>query len=186
MKKHILERYPRTSDGKFIIDITADRVEDLYANFDKHAPYARKELDENLANYISDSARDLGKVEFIMQFRFLVLPDDSLKERIRGSIHNYFLYLKEIELRELMRNMRISLIFLLVGIATLFLTVWVNQIIPEEASVISKVFAKGLTVAAWVSLWEALATFLVNWTPYTRQIKMYERIAKAPIVFCET
>ena len=183
MKKHILDRYPRTSDGKFIIDITAGKVEDLYDDFDKHTPYAKKELDENLVNYIIDSTRDVGKAEFIIQFWFLTMPDDSLKERISGSIHNYFLYLKEIELRELMRNIRISLIFLIIGMAILFLSVWLNQQITQEASVIYKVFAQGLTVAAWVSLWEALATFLVNWTPYTRQIKMYERIAQAPIAF---
>jgi hypothetical protein len=29
-----------------------------------------------------------------------------------------------------------------------------------------------------VSLWEALAMFLVNWAPHRRLIRMYERIAE--------
>jgi hypothetical protein len=85
-----------------------------------------------------------------------------------------------------MRNIRISLIFLVIGLAILFLSVWVNQQITDQASVVARVFAEGLTVAAWVSLWEALATFLINWTPYSRQIIMYDRIARAPIAFSTT
>lgn len=186
MKKHILERYLQDSDGRFVIDITAGKVGDLYTDFDKHAPYVKKDLDENLVNYIAEAVRDLGKAEFIIQFRFMTMPDDSLLERIRGSVYNYFLYLKEIELRELMRNIRISLIFLIVGLAILFLSVWINQQVTDQSSVVTRVFAEGLTIAAWVSLWEALATFLVNWTPYSRQIRMYDRIARAPIQFSTT
>jgi hypothetical protein len=40
-------------------------------------------------------------------------------------------------------------------------------------------------IAAWVSLWEALAMFLVNWAPHRRLIRMYERIAKADVRFQE-
>lgn len=106
-----------------------------------------------------------------------------MKKRIISSINSYFLYLKTIEINELTRVMRISTIYFLVGIILLFITVWVNEMLTEQSSVIAEVSAKGLTVAAWVSLWEALATFLVNWTPYTRQIKMYQRIAEAPVKF---
>ena len=47
-----LERYERTSDGKLIIDVSAARVEDLYSNFDRSAPYVRRDLDEDLADYL--------------------------------------------------------------------------------------------------------------------------------------
>ncbi len=32
------------------------------------------------------------------------------------------------------------------------------------------------------SLWEALATFLINWLPHWRQIELYQRITEAPVV----
>lgn len=183
MKKHILERYSQGSDRSYIIGINAGKVSDLYNAFDKHMPYVRKELDQDLAEYIADSARDLSNEDFIIRFQFVEPPEDIMKERIKTSINSYFIYLKTIELKELSRVMRTSLIFFIIGIAILFLSVWVNEQITSEASVISKVFAEGLTVAAWVSLWEALATFIINWTPYTRQIKLYERIANAPVQF---
>ena len=183
MKKNILERYPKTSAGQYIIDINAGKVNDLYNDFDKQMPYVRKELDQDLEEYITDSAKDLNHQEFVIRLNLIELPEEEMKQRITTSIISYYLYLKSIELNELSRVMRTSLIYFLLGVAILFLSVWVNEQISPDATVITKVFAEGLTVAAWVSLWEAIATFIVNWTPYTRKIKLYERIANAPVLF---
>jgi len=183
MKANILERYPRSMDGRYCIDITASKVSDLYDDFDKHAPYVRKELDQDLVEYITDSARDLGREEFSIRFHLVEPPDEAMIARVTTSINSYFLYLKTIEFRELGRVIRTSLIYLLLGAVLLFLTVWLNQKLTPDATVLGSVFSQGLTVAAWVSLWEALATFLVNWAPYSRQIKIYERIAVAPVQF---
>jgi hypothetical protein len=183
MQSTILERYPRAPDGRYIIDITAGKVSDLYNDFDKLAPYVRKELGQDLVEYISDSVRELGRQEFTIRFHLVEPPDEAMMARVTSSISSYFMYLKTIELHELGRIIRISLIYLVVGVALLFLTVWVNEQLAPGAAVLSRVFSQGLTVAAWVSLWEALATFLVNWTPYTRKIRMCERIAGAPVQF---
>lgn len=183
MKSAILERYTRLPDGRYLIEITAGKVSDLYDDFDTYTPYVRKELDQDLVEYISDSARDLGKQAFVIRFHLLEPADDEMKVRITASVKSYFLYLKTIELSELGRVIRTSSIFLVVGIAILFISVWVNESLSANVSVINKVFAEGLTVAAWVALWEALATFLVNWAPYSRKIKLYERIASASVEF---
>lgn len=158
MKSAILDRYPMSEDGKYVIDITAGRINDLYSDFDRYTPYVRKELDQNLTEYLTDSAKDLGKKSFLIRFNLLETPDDSMKERITSSINNYFIYLKQIEVNELTRSLRSSFIYFFIGIFILFLSVW-------------------------VSLWEALASFIVNWTPYKRQINLYERISKAPVLF---
>ncbi|MDH3343224.1 MAG: hypothetical protein OEM07_05830 [Gammaproteobacteria bacterium] len=183
MKSAILERYPRSEDGRYIININAGKISDLYNDFDKHAPYARKELDQDLADYLTDCARELEKEPFIIRFDLLVAPDEPMKARISASINSYFQYLKTVEMQELNRNIRTSLIFFAVGLTIMFLSVWVNQQLATNASVITRVFAEGLTVAAWVSLWEALANFLVNWAPYSRRIRLYDRIASAPVQF---
>lgn len=183
MKEKIYARYPHTQDGNYIIDITAGKINDLYDDFDKYAPYVRKELDQDLVEYISDSAGELGKEGFSIRFHLNESPDEMMKARIIASINSYFLYLRTIELHEWARVMRTSLIFLAIGIAVMFLSVWVNEQMATNATVMKKVFAEGLTVAAWVSLWEALATFLINWMPYSRKTKMYERIASAPVLF---
>ncbi len=183
MKKQILDRYSRTPDNKLIIDIAAGKVADLYNDFDKHAPYRKKELDQDLVEYLIDSVSEIGKEAFVIQFRLNTFADNELTRRVQSSVHNYFLYLKELELRELARMTRTAFILFFIGVAILFLAVWINQEIPGHENVISNVFAEGLNVAAWVSLWNAIATYLVNWAPHRRQIRMYERISEAKILF---
>ena len=183
MRKNILDRYTQKQEGEYLININAGKASDLYNDFDKQTPYVRKELDQDLEEYITYSAKDLFHEDFIIQFSLTEKPDEEMKDRITSSIRSYYLYLKTLEINELVTVMRKSLIFFILGVALLFLSVWTNEQLGPSATVITKVFAQGLTVAAWVSLWEALATFIINWTPYRRRIKLYNRIASAPIEF---
>ena len=182
MRKTILERYQRLPDGRYVIDINAGKTSDLYNNYDKYAPYVRKE-DQDLVDYITDSAQELGNAEFFIQFRLREPADSELRVRIAKSIKNYFLYLRTVEMHELGRMMRTSLIVLAVGIAILLLSIWVNSNITGKPSVLHMVFAEGLTVASWVALWQALATFLIHWAPISKKIILYKRIAKTDVQF---
>jgi hypothetical protein len=92
------------------------------------------------------------------------------------------MYLKTIELNELRRVMNVSLIYLAIGTVILFLSIHVKQL-GIEGAMLKNLLTEGLTVAAWVSLWQALATFLINWIPFRRRVKLYQRIARAPIEF---
>jgi hypothetical protein len=102
---------------------------------------------------------------------------------VQKSLHNYFLYLRELEARELRRLTRTSLLLLVVGTAILTASVVVNARPSVRDVVLGNVIAQGLTIAAWVALWEALALFLVNWAPHRRLVRMYERIARADVRF---
>ncbi|MBU2646734.1 hypothetical protein KKI24_18640 [bacterium] len=186
MKKQILDRYSRTPDNKVMIAIAAGKIEDLYHDFDKHAPYVRKELDQDLVEYIIDSVSEIGDEDFMIQFRFTTLTDKSLTFRVKSSIENYFLYLKELKYRELARLRRSFFILFFAGLLILSLSVWVNQKFTGQGGVFTLVFAEGLTVAAWVALWNAITIFLINWAPHRRQIKMYDRVAQATIQFHES
>jgi len=183
MKKQIVNRYTRTPDNKLVLDIAARKVEDLYNDFDKHTPYVKKELKQDLVEYIIESVSEIGKEKFVIQFRFNTVPGTNLTSRVKTSVHNYFLYLKELELRELARMTRTSFILFAIGVVILFLSVWINQRITNYGVVVTHVVTEGLNVAAWVSLWNAIATFLINWAPHRRKIAMYERISKATILF---
>lgn len=183
MKKKILERYSRTPDNKLRIDIAAGKVADLYNDFDKHAPYRKKELDPDLVDYIVDSVSEIGREEFVIHFRFQEAADRELTKRVEKSVQNYFLYLKDLELRELAKMTSTSLLLFAIGVVILSLSVWTSQKIEGQGGVIAHVFAEGLNVAAWVSLWNAIATYLINWMPHRRQRKLYERVAGAAIHF---
>ena len=183
MAKGILERYSRTEDQRFIVDITAQRAAELYNDFDRNTPYVRKDLAADLADYLEDSVEELGKEAFVIQIHLLEPAAEDVLQRIRKSVHNYFGYMKELEIRSLVRKMKVAMTLLLAGLIILSLSVWVNQQLEENSTVWQLILAEGLTIAAWVSLWEALATFLINWLPHRRMIRLYKRITGAEIIF---
>ncbi len=183
MDRHILDRYSRTDQGLVSIDIAANRVEELYSDYDNSAHFLKKDLEQNLVEYLVESARELGREPFVIRFSFGTPVNEEAMSRVRLSLGTYFTYLGHLQMRELRHMFRTSFILLMVGIAILYLAVRLNLYLEHGESVISRVFAEGLTVAAWVSLWESLATFLINWAPYRRQIRLCQRIAAAPVLF---
>jgi hypothetical protein len=183
MPARILDRYTRDENGRYVLEISANSVQALYSQFDRHAPYVKKELDPELIDYIVESVREIGNAPFAIQFRVAEAADGELQARVTASIQNYFLYLADLASRELRRLMWHAFVFLVAGVVILALSVYANRFITGEESVVTRVMAEGLTVAAWVALWEALATFLLNWAPSRRTIEINQRIARAPLRF---
>ena len=70
MKKPILDRYARTADGSLAIDISTNRAADLYNNFDKTTPFAKKELDADLVEYLIDSVQEIEPDDYVIRFHF--------------------------------------------------------------------------------------------------------------------
>jgi len=186
LKRDILDRYERDAEGSIVLDVTATRVEDLYNNFDKSAPYIRRDLDQDFADYLIGCARELGRIPFSIRITLANPPDKPRLSRVRGSLNTYFMYLAETEVQMILQMFRRSAILFTIGLGILFTSVWVNRLLGVERSVTANVFAQGLTVAAWVSLWEALAIFLIEWFPHRRKVTLYRRLAHAKLVFRST
>ncbi len=185
MAKRILDRYEQTSDGLVIVDVAARRVEDLYEDFDKTAPYHKKDLDEDLAYYLTECAREIGRADFVIRFMFECYPSEEFMLRVRTSVHKFFIYQRELELGAMSKMLRNTTTLLVIGIIILGLSLWVNHLFAVNGtpSFLNTVFAEGLTIMAWVSIWEALATFLLNGPQHIFLIKLYRKIAEAPVQF---
>lgn len=186
MKRNILSRYERDDDENIVIDVSATRVEDLYNDFDRNAPFIRRDLDQDFANYLIACAREVGSIPFTIRLTLANLPDDLKSSRIRRSLNTYFLYLAEAETDKIGQMFRRSTIFFSIGLAILFASVWLNELLGSDRSVTANVFAEGLTIAAWVSLWEALAIFLIEWFPHRKNVALYQRLSNTTIVFRST
>jgi hypothetical protein len=183
LRTDVLNRYAKDGEGNIILDVTARRVEDLYNDFDKSAPYIRRDLDQDLADYLIRCARELGRVPFKIQFTLDNPTDASKSSRVRRSLNTYFLYLAESEVHEILQMFRRSAILFAIGLCILFTSLSLNRLLGPERSVTTNVFAEGLTIAAWVSLWEALAIFLIEWFPHRKNVLLFRRMANAPVVF---
>ncbi len=55
--------------------------------------------------------------------------------------------------------------------------------VSSDEGVLAGVFAQGLTIAAWVSLWEAIANLFLEWHPHRQNVRLYSRIMNAPVMF---
>ncbi|MBU1927495.1 hypothetical protein KKG77_00680 [bacterium] len=183
MKKEITERYDYTPNNEIIIDISAHRIEDLYNDFDKRSHFLKKDLNEDLVDYITESVSEIGQEKFILQFNLETYAHSEDLSRVKNSIQNFFIYMQKLQTTKMQEMMRTSAILLIIGLVVATLSVLMNQSTMTSDSVTWAVIAEGLTVAAWVSLWEALATFLIKWMPYKRKISLYNRIQNAKIEF---
>jgi len=183
MKRPILDRYARSEDGSLAIDVSTSCAADLYNNFDKTTPFAKKELDSDLVDYLVDSAQEIGPEDYVFRFYFPEAEDPQLQSRIRTSMKNYFLYLRELESRALVSMLRRSLVFFLAGCVLLLLSIQVNTSATNSSGIFVRLLAEGLTISAWIALWESVALLLVNWLPGRKRIAMLGRMSAAPVYF---
>ena len=181
MNKSIYSRYQLSEDGQIIIDISIRRLEDLYHNYDLSAPYPMKELNAEFVDYIIECVREIEKKDFLIRLSCIEKPGENGEERVRKSIRNFFEYMQLLEKRKISHLFRTSAMLFAVGLLILFISIWFNGKIGISSDVAIKVVGEGLTIAAWVSLWEALATFLVQWPPSWKDLSLYRRIAGAPV-----
>jgi hypothetical protein len=183
MRKDIISRYERTGDEEVIIDISTQKIEDLYDDFDKRSHFLKKDLNHDLVEYIIDSVSEIEKEKFVIQFNLEIQAEEEDISRVKNSVNKFFIYMKELESRKMKDMMRISMILLGIGLIIVTLSVLMNKSELAMSSVVAAVIAEGLTIAAWVSLWESLATFIIKWMPYRKKISLYESIANAKVIF---
>lgn len=181
MKKEILNRYAKTKGGTVAIDIAAASIRDLYQDFDRTAPYIRRDLDPEFADYLLECVHEIGKSDFIIRITFTDRETEVPEERIKKSIENYFIHLQHLQKREQGKMLRTSLLLFMIGSGIFASAVWANRLLAESHSVMANVLREGLTVAAWVSLWESLATFLIYWAPHRQEIQCYRRLSRAEV-----
>lgn len=181
MKENILERYDRSVDGRVIIDVSASKVEELYDDYDKQAPYHRKDLDEELASYLFDCVREIGRAGFVIRITLDSAPSAELQARIRTSLYKFFMYQRELEISSVKSLWRRSLMFLLAGFVLLFFSFRLDGVAARPFY--QTVLIEGVTIAAWVSLWEALSIVLFNWWPSRQRIAINYRLASAEVLF---
>lgn len=183
MKKTILERYERNAQGELIVNISAPRVEELYNNFDKKAHFLKKDLNDDLVTYLIESVGEIEGEPFLLQFSFDEKPSNEGMLRVSQSIARFFYYMRDLEEKKMREMVRSSFILIIIGVILAFFAVVMHQDESTQSDVFYGVVAEGLTVAAWVSLWEALATFLIKWRPFRKKIALYKEIANAKIHF---
>lgn len=183
MKRTIVDRYERTENGRIVLDVSVQSVEHLYNDFDRTAPYLKKDLDQAFVDHLTDSVREIRHHDFVVRISLSQMPDEMVMERVRKSIRTFHTYLRDLELRAVGALLRRSSVLFVIGLVLLALAIEVTRKVSSDQGVLTGVFAQGLTIAAWVSMWEAIANLLLEWYPHRQNIKLYSRIMNNPVTF---
>lgn len=177
MKDSIIERYEKNLNNEIIIKIYTSKIENLYEDYDKKSTFIKKDLKDDLENYLIESVEEIGNHPFTINFYFDEKTDLASNERLKNSIKEYFEYLQVLENKKMKEQLKNSFIFLIIG----FIFVSISFNISENENFIYKLISEGAMVGGWVSLWEALATILIKWLPLKNKLKIFRKISNSDI-----
>lgn len=178
MNDTILNRYEKDENQNLIIQIYTTKIENLYEDYDKKSTFIKKDLKDDLKNYLEESVEEIGEHSFTIHFNFDEKSSFITENRLKSSIKEYFKYLQFLEKKKMKENLKNSFIFTFIGIILMAF----SFIIPTQEKFILKIFIEGITVGAWVCLWEAMAIILINWLPLRKRLKILKKISNATIV----
>jgi hypothetical protein len=183
MEHEALSRYARDAAGRIVVAVATARVEDMFQDFDRAAPYPKKDLDDDFAEYVVDCVREVGRRPFVIRIQLPELPDEAVQRRVRGSIRSYFLYLTAARERERRALLRRSGLLFVAGLAALTLSLVAHRYAAMAEPLWPRVLSEGLTVAAWVALWNTIAVLLTDVPSNIGDGRRYRRISAADVEF---
>jgi len=178
----IAKRYKTAADGRVIIDIAVENLTDLYNTFDKRAGFRRRELEGEFVEYLIDSVKEIEGRLFMIKISCDNPANCEMDERVRTSIRNYFLYLKEVEKVSFRKNIKKTVFFSFLGLFLLGSSVFfpLENLLPSGGR-FTQILQEGLVIAAWVLLWEFFANIIFEWHPLYQKIKLCEKISRAEV-----
>ena len=171
------------------IAIRVRTIGQLFNSFDP-SPFLEKDLDNDAEDYIVSWARELPSDQ---PFSIVIhLPSKeaetpeaaSLAEAMANYFENRARRLEH-ELRELFR---IGWRSLAIGTAALVVCLAASQLvsglIPDPTT--ARIVEESLILVGWVANWRPIEIYLYDWWPIRRRLRLYRRIAQAPVELVAT
>ncbi len=162
------------------IEVRIDRLDELVDERDP-TPSPGKDLNPYVSEWILSWANELPSDQALGIRLHVGEPVDEHREaRAEAAMQAAFDYESGIEERKLHALLREGRVSLLIGLVALAISIFASEAIAagEGALVILK---EGLIVAGWVAMWKPIHLYLYDWWPIRREIRMYRRLAEAPV-----
>lgn len=147
-------------------------------------PFLNKDLDPEANTFIETWASSYPPgSRFHITIHLEQWPSDGdPTEMLTGAIHNHFSYKAELTrsaLKRLLQQGRISLAIGIVFVSLCLLAAdAIGKLGPNAGYNIAR---ESLTIVGWVAMWRPLQTFLYDWWPLQRQIRLYQKLSSAHI-----
>ena len=183
MKQDVLGRYESHSSRRLAIDVSVGKIEELFEDFDSAASYVKKDLDQDFADYLIESVREIRSKDFVIRINLPMQVHEKHRERLQRSLKNYFGYLELLEQRKLRKMLWRSFLLFCLGMFLLVISMTLKGTAGHLSGMMQELIIEGLTVAAWVSLWSAFANLIFELASIISNIRLFRRIAGREVVF---
>ena len=166
-----------------VIKLRLSRVDQLFNSLDP-SPFHERDLDTNAEEYIVAWAREIP-ASAALHIRIELPAEELRRARARGvetALGNYFGYRADLIDNELRELFRLGRLYLSVGLIVLMLCLLASQLLRTSFAdnPFMRVVEESLLILGWVANWKPLETFLYDWWPIRRRLKLYRRLAAAP------
>lgn len=163
------------------IALRLSRAGQLFNSFDP-SPFHERELDRDAEAFLTGWLRDIGSKPFAIEIE---LPDTEAgnAQAIMGpAIRNHFRYRQQMAGRDLRLEMRRGRMAFVIGLLFLGACLSVRELIVNAAAFPgSSILQEGLLIIGWVAMWGPVEVFLYGWWPIVERMRLYERLAAAPV-----
>lgn len=177
--RHHLDAY-RQEAGEYLIEIRLREIRQLFNTLDP-SPFHEKDLDPAAEEYLVSALRELGPHPSRL---VLHVPRDAIGEEVHAAvaaIPNYFQYRARHTGAQLSLMFRRGFISLLVGLAFLFVCLFLRQLFEAWSGHSVQFLSEGLLILGWVAMWRPVEIFLYDWWPELGKQRLFDRIARLQI-----
>ena len=166
------------------ISVRARSLVQLFNSLDP-SPFRDKDLDPEVEAFVTDWVSELPADAPFKVVVHLPLEEARLaeSERFAGAFSNYFEHLANVSTHQWRELFRVGRRYLAIGGAVLITCLGASQIfaalVPNK--VLAGIVEQSLIIVGWVANWRPLEIYLYDWVPIRRRIRLYRRIAAAPV-----
>lgn len=147
-------------------------------------PFLNKDLNSEVEDFIETWASEFAPGNrFHITIHIEQWPSDGdPSEMLIGAIHNHFSYKVERTRRALKQFLQQGRLSLVIGIVFVTLCLVAADAIGSLGNNTGSTIAReSLTIVGWVAMWRPLQTFLYDWWPLQRQIRLYQKLGSAHV-----
>lgn len=166
-----------------VIKLRLSRIDQLFNSLDP-SPFHERDLDTDAEEYVVAWARELP-AGAALRIRIELPAEELRRAQARGvetALRNYFGYRADLIERDRRELFRLGRLYLAVGLIVLMLCLLASQLLRTSfaGNPFMRVVEESLLILGWVANWKPLETFLYDWWPIRRRLKLYRRLAAAP------
>lgn len=166
-----------------LIEIRIDSVNQLFNSFDP-SPFQARDLDDDAEEFIVGTALEHRG----QPLRILVhMPPAECESEggkdLASAISKHFNYRAGMMKRELGELFRSGRLYLIVGLSIFAACTIAAQLVrasfPDNG--LAEGVEQGLVIIGWVANWKPFEILLYDWWPLRRRIRLFQRLAEAPV-----